>query len=312
MISILRGCIASLVIGLNTALAALPIFTIALLKLMVPLWSWRRGCSSLLNRFAEFWVNLNELWLPKPDRVIWSNFDPDTLRNDESCLLTSNHQSWADIFMVQHLLNQRTPQIKFFLKQELIWIPVIGLCWWALDFPFMKRYSKSYLKKHPERKGKDQQTTQKACEKFRDIPIALYNFMEGTRFSTEKHARQKSKFKYLLNPRVGGTGLVLSALGDQVSMLIDITLYYRKSPPGFWELLCGDNGGVEIHVQKREIPVRLLNRDYSGDSEFRAELMQWVSEIWEEKDRLLIELNAKSSKPSAPDDEKKTTAIATQ
>lgn len=296
MTSFLRGCVSSLTIGLNTALAALPIFFIALLKLLIPIRSWRRICSSLLNRIAEFWTNCNEIWLPKPEDVVWHNFDPSTLKENESCLVTSNHQTWADIFLVQHLLNQRTPQIKFFLKQELIWVPVIGLCWWALDFPFMKRYSKSYLKKHPEKKGKDQQTTQKACEKFRDIPVSIYNFMEGTRFTPEKHAQQKSKFKHLLKPRAGGTGLVLSALGDQINTMIDITLFYKRTVPGYWRLLCGDNGGVTIHIEKREIPAHLLNRDYSNDGEYRSALLQWVNEIWAEKDQLLESMHQAAGK----------------
>jgi len=292
--SILRGSVASLLIGLNTALAALPMFFISLLKLLIPSKSWRITCSHLLNRVAEFWITCNELWLPKPEKVVWTNFDPEKIDESKSCLITSNHQSWADIFLVQHLLNQRTPQIKFFLKQELIWVPVIGLLWWALDFPFMKRYSKSYLKKHPEKKGLDQATTKKACEKFRDVPVSIYNFMEGTRFTPEKQKRQKSNFKYLLKPKAGGAGLVLSALGQQVSHLINITIYYENKTPGFWDLLCGDNGGVTIHIDNKEIPEQLLNRDYNSDSSYRTELLQWINELWEEKDQLLDTLHQAS------------------
>ena len=287
----LRGCLASLIIGLNTALAALPLFFISLLKLVVPIRSWRLICSSLLNRIAEFWINCNEIWLPAPEKVVWNNFSPESLRDDQTCFVTSNHQTYADIFMVQYLLNQRTPQLKFFLKQELIWIPVIGLCWWALDFPFMKRYSKSYLKKHPEKKGKDQETTRKACEKFRDMPVAIFNFMEGTRFTAEKQQRQKSPYKHLLKPKAGGAGLVFSALGEQISYLLDITIYYGDKPPGFWELLCGNNGDISIHVEKKEIPARLLNRDYGEDNQYRTELLQWVNANWEEKDKLMQQLN---------------------
>ncbi len=297
---IVRGGAAALAVGLNTALAALPVFFISLLKLLVPVRSWRRTCSVLLNRIAEFWINCNEIWLPKPEKVVWTNFAPETLDDRQSYLVTSNHQTWADIFLVQHLLNQRIPQIKFFLKQELIWVPVIGLCWWALDYPFMKRYSKSYLKKHPEKKGKDQQTTIRACEKFRDLPVAIYNFAEGTRFTAEKHRRQQAKFRHLLKPKAGGTGLVLSALGEQLRTLINITLHYRTGPPGFWDLLCGDNGGVSIHVEKVEIPSRLVGRDYSSDSEYRSELLQWINELWEEKDALLESLQAPGAAPAAP------------
>ncbi len=287
----LRGCIASLALGLNTALAALPLFFISLLKLIVPIKSWRLVCSGLLNRIAEFWINCNEIWLPAPEKIVWNNFSPDSLRDDETCFVTSNHQTYADIFLVQYLLNQRIPQLKFFLKQELIWIPVIGLCWWALDFPFMKRYSKSYLKKHPDKKGKDQQTTLKACGKFREVPVAIFNFMEGTRFTREKHSRQGSPYTFLLKPKAGGAGLVFSALGEQINYLLDITVFYGNKPPGFWGLLCGDNGDVSIHVEKKEIPARLLNRDYGKDNEFRTELLHWINNIWAEKDKLLGELD---------------------
>lgn len=292
----LRGCISSLILGLNTALAALPIFFIALLKLLIPVKSWRLTCGILLNRIVEFWICCNETWLPKPAKVVWTNFGPTTLDEHKSCMVTSNHQTWADIFLVQDLLNQRTPQLKFFLKQELIWIPVIGLCWWALDFPFMKRYSKSYLKKHPEKKGKDQETTKKACEKFREIPVAIYNFMEGTRFTPEKQKRQQSNLKYLLKPKAGGAGLVLSALGEQINHLINVTIYYKEDVPGFWDLLCGKNGNAIIHIEKKEIPGHLLNRDYGSDPEFRTNLLQWINEIWKDKDELLATLNEADSK----------------
>lgn len=288
---VVRGFIAFLVLGLNTVLAAFPIFFISLLKFLVPVRSWRRTCTGLLNRIAEFWINCNEIWLPKPEKIVWKNLDPEDLRADESYLIISNHQSWADIFLVQHLLNQRIPQIKFFLKQELIWVPVIGLCWWALDFPFMKRYSKSYLKKYPDRKGADQATTIRACEKFRDQPVAIYNFMEGTRFTREKHERQQPRFRHLLKPRAGGTGLVLSALGDRFRFLINITICYQNTPPpGFWGILAGDNGEATIVIEKTTIPPDLLNRNYSEDAAFRAELLHWVNNLWEEKDRLLDEL----------------------
>lgn len=286
---------------MNTALAALPVFLISFLKLVIPARTWRRTCSTLLNRIAEFWINCNDTWVPKPEKVTWNNFDPGSLDESGSYLLTSNHQTWADIFLVQQLLNQRTPQIKFFLKQELIWVPIIGLCWWALDFPFMKRYSKSDLKKAPEKRGKDQATTIHACEKFREIPVSLYNFVEGTRFTPEKKKAQKSPYNHLLKPKAGGIGLVLSALGAKIDTLIDITISYERKPPGFWGILCGDNGGAVIHVVKRDIPVGLLNRDYSKDSDYRADLLQWLNEIWQEKDQLLDGLKPKkSAEPPEP------------
>jgi len=304
----LRGCFAFFVIGLNTALGALPIFFIAILKFIIPIDAWRLICSHMLNQIVEFWVHCNDLWLPAPEKVFWKDLDPDRLDQKRSYLVTSNHQTWADIFLVQHLLNGRAPQIKFFLKQELIWIPVIGLCWWALDYPFMKRYSKSYLKKHPGKKGVDQQTTIKACQKFRSVPVSIYNFMEGTRFTPEKQARQKSPYKHLLKPKAGGAGFVLSALGEEIDSILNLTIYYHDAVPGYWDLLCGKNGGVEIRVEEKKIPENLQNRDYSTDNSYRKELLTWVNELWEEKDQLLIKLNGANENKSTTTSDEKTTA----
>lgn len=54
---------------------------------------------------------------------------------------------------------------KYFLKQ-LAWVPFIELACWALDIPFMRRYSRSYHIRHPERRGKDVETTRRSCEKI--------------------------------------------------------------------------------------------------------------------------------------------------
>src|SRR5579863_10046354 len=86
-------------------------------------------------------------------------------------LVLSNHQSWVDIPVLQRTFNRRIPFLKFFLKQQLKWVPVLGLAWWALDFPFMQRYSKETLEQHPELRGKDKEATRIACERFRDLPV---------------------------------------------------------------------------------------------------------------------------------------------
>jgi 1-acyl-sn-glycerol-3-phosphate acyltransferase len=122
-------------------------------------------------------------------------------------LVNCNHQSWADILVLQHLLTHRIPLLKFFLKQQLLWVPVMGLAWWALDFPFMRRHSEEVLKAHPELRGKDQEATRLACEKFSLIPTSVMNFCEGTRFTPTKHQRQQSPYRHLLRPKAGGIAL---------------------------------------------------------------------------------------------------------
>ena len=161
-------------------------------------------------------------------------------------LVTANHQSWADILLMQHLLNRKIPLMKFFLKQELIYVPVIGLCWWALDFPFMKRHSKAYLKKHPEKHGKDLESTLKACEKFKTMPVSIVNYLEGTRFTEAKHNKQQSPFKHLLKPRAGGISYVIGALGEQVRTLLNITIVYHQETSLDSGTYCVDESTVSV------------------------------------------------------------------
>lgn len=283
----LRGILSSLLLGLNTALHTPLILVFSLAKLLVPLPAWRRACSHILNAIAGSWIGCNGIWISLTRKPGWQYQLPKGLTRHNWYLVTCNHQSWADIFIVQKLLNHKIPQMKFFLKQELIWVPVIGLAWWALDFPFMKRYSKSTLKKHPEKRGKDFETTRKACEKFRHLPVAIFNFMEGTRFTRRKHTVQKSPYQHLLRPRPGGTGYVLGAMGDQLDGLIDISIHYPDGVPGFWDFLCGAKPGAVLKFHLREIPTNLAGGDYSNNPEFRQNVQQWVTELWETKDREL-------------------------
>ncbi|PLX84211.1 MAG: acyltransferase [Desulfuromonas sp.] len=283
----LRGCISIFLVGLNTALVSLPLFLLALLKFLVPFRPWRRFCGRALNKISEIWIALNSGWMRLTQDLDWKVQSPEGLSRDDWYLVTCNHQSWADIFIAQHLLNRRIPQMKFFLKQELIWVPVLGMCWWALDFPFMKRYTRAYLKKHPEKIGKDLETTRQACEKFRDIPVAIFNFMEGTRFSPAKHKSQRPPFRHLLKPRTAGTGFVLSHMGQNMRTLIDITISYGGPVPTFWDFLCGRTGQIRVTIEKVPIPTELLGRDYTSDAPFRSQLQRWVSGIWTEKDRKL-------------------------
>ncbi|AFG42795.1 putative acyltransferase yihG [Escherichia coli P12b] len=58
-------------------------------------------------------------------------------------LLICNHRSWADIVVLCVLFRKHIPMNKYFLKQQLAWVPFLGLACWSLDMPFMKRYSRA-------------------------------------------------------------------------------------------------------------------------------------------------------------------------
>lgn len=286
----LRGAIAALLLVLNTLLSFAILVPFALIKLL-PIPLLQQASTRIMIRIAENWMHCNSGWMRLTGRIEWDTDGLEQLRYGGWYLVTSNHQSWVDILALQHVLNRRMPMLKFFLKQELIWVPIIGLCWWALDFPFMKRYTKAYLEKHPEKAGQDLVTTRKACEKFKTTPVAVFNFLEGTRFEQAKHDSQGSPYRYLLKPKSGGIAFVLDAMGEQLQALVDITLHYPDGAPKFWDLLSGRVRKVVLRCQLREIPGEFLGHDYQQDAEFRERFQSWVSQLWLEKDAQLAALH---------------------
>lgn len=289
-IALIRGSLASLLLALNTICLCLPLFVMALVKFLLPMAPVQRVLRAIMHVIADAWVSINGLWMAGID---WQITDQTTgLDRSRSWLVTSNHQSWVDIFALQNRFNRRIPMLKFFLKQELIWVPIIGLAWWALEFPFMKRHSRAYLEKHPEKRGQDMETTRKACERYRTNPVSVFNFAEGTRFTPEKHDRQKSPFQYLLKPKAGGMAFVIDAMGDQLAGMIDVTLYYPDGRPTFWDLASGRISRIVMHIERVDIPTEFIGRNYEQDQEYRVGFQRWMNARWEAKDALLAQMRA--------------------
>ncbi|MCP4419071.1 MAG: acyltransferase [Chloroflexi bacterium] len=281
------GGIASIAIFFNTLIWCLILYLIAIAKLIVPIKAWRKQCTRLATWIAEAWISGNSGWMWLTQRTKWHVSGLEGLSNDGWYLVISNHKSWVDIFVLQHVFNKRIPFLKFFLKQGLIWMPVIGLAWWTLDFPFMKRYSKQQLARRPDLRGKDLETTRKACEKFKTTPVSVMNFMEGTRFTEAKHSKQSSPYQHLLKPKAGGIAFVLGAMGEQIETLLNVTIMYPLGVPTFWDFLRGELREIEVIIEKRPIPTQYLNQDYQNDPAFRTQFQGWVNELWQKKDDFL-------------------------
>ncbi|HTO19415.1 MAG TPA: acyltransferase [Pseudomonas sp.] len=286
----LRGIIAGLILALNTLICCWPLFALSLLKLLLPIPVAQRALRHGMHWIAESWMAINSFWMDLVCRTRWDVQGRDLVDMRQSYLVSSNHQSWADILVLQYQFNRRMPILKFFLKQELIWVPVIGLCWWALEFPFMKRYSKEYLRKYPHKQGQDLATTRKACERYKTNPVSVFNFLEGTRFTPAKHDQQQSPFQHLLKPKAGGIAFVLDAMGEQLESMVDVTIHYPAGRPTFWDLLSGRIPQVVMRVRKREIPAQFIGRSYDSDPEYRLAFQQWVNQLWQEKDAELEQL----------------------
>jgi 1-acyl-sn-glycerol-3-phosphate acyltransferase len=180
-----RGVIAFNLLVINTLFWCALLFALSLVKLVLPLAAVRQRVDPVLNAIATSWIACNSGWMRLTQRTAWDVQGVDTLPYRGWYLVNCNHQSWVDIFVLQHVMNRRIPMLKFFLKQQLIWVPVIGLAWWALDFPFMKRHGKAAMRKNPDLRRQDRETTRRACEKFALVPTSVMNFAEGTRFTRQ-------------------------------------------------------------------------------------------------------------------------------
>ncbi len=290
--AVLVGAIASLLMVLNALFWVPILLLLALVKLLVPVPAFRLVIAPALLFVAEAWISCNSAWMALTQRTRWDVAGIEGLDYRSWYMVTCNHQSWVDILVLQHLLNRRIPLLKFFLKQQLMWVPVMGLAWWALDFPFMRRHSEEFLKQHPEMRARDQETTRKACEKFALVPTSVMNFPEGTRFTPAKHARQQSPFPHLLKPKAGGMALALNAMGDKFKAILDITIVYPEGRPTFWHFLQGKLRRVTVRARLLPIPAHLVGADYSGDAAVRAAFQAWVQQLWREKEAQITELAA--------------------
>ncbi len=286
----LVGTIAALLLGLNVLFWVPLLLVAALLRLLVPVGRVRRALAPVPLAIAEAWIACNSAWMALTQRTGWDVQGLEGLDPQRWYLVNCNHQSWVDILVLQHLFNRRIPLLKFFLKQQLMWVPVMGLAWWALDFPFMRRHGEQVLKAHPELRCKDQETTRRACEKFAQVPTSVMNFLEGTRFTVAKHARQNSPYRHLLKPKAGGIALALNAMGERFDSILDVTIVYPDGAPTFWRFLCGRMRRVVVRVQALPVPLRLAGADYAGDPAVREAFQQWVQQLWRDKDTQITAL----------------------
>ncbi len=282
-----KGAIAFLIFGVNTVFWCSLLYVVALVRLLVP-WA---GAKRILTRAAmaigENWVSVNSWGIDAVGPIGWDVVLPEGLRRDGWYLIGCNHLSLVDIAVLQRVFNRRIPLLKFFIKSQLIRVPILGLAWWALDFPFMKRHTREEIERNPALRGEDLETTRRACEKFRWAPVSVMNFMEGTRFTEAKRQRRKSPYRHLLPPKAGGTAFALAAMGDIFDRFLDVTIFYPHGTPGFWDLLCGRMPKVVVRVESIPVPREWVGGDYEGDAAFREAFQAEVRRIWEKKDTLI-------------------------
>lgn len=292
-----RGAAVLLALGLNTVVLCLVLFLCSFAKLLAPAGAPRRRVRRFLARLPVLWIAVNNGLFSLMRITRWDIEIPPGLKREGSYLVVSNHQSWADVLILQRAFNRRLPFFRFFVKESLIWLPFLGAAWWALDMPFMKRYSREQLAARPELKGRDLENARKACEKFRQMPVAMMNFPEGSRYSISKRDYLGSRYRHLLEPRIGGIGQVLFALDEELDALVDVTIFFGgrgdKAAPTLWEFVSGQAPCVAVRARQVAIPPDLRGSNFRTDLEFRGRLERLISGLWQAKDEELSELKAR-------------------
>ena len=253
-------------ITLNLLFWILPLILVAIIALLIPIPAVKRVCSSSLETIYRATVWLDTLWLERVlglRLIVHGQLPQD--RNARYVVI-SNHRSWFDILLLQAVITTDGPIVKFLIKRELTYVPLIGWIALALNFPRLSRG------KHVSSKQADSKAVANATLEFDDNPIALINFAEGTRFTPEKRQNQGSVYQHLLRPRSGGMKILLHNLPKIT--VIDVTLIYPHDEMNFWRCLSGQLRSIDIHL------------DYYSAEQI-TNVDTWLSSLWQEKDNRL-------------------------
>lgn len=266
------------VITLNVAFWIALAVPIGLARWAVP--GIRPGARRLLDALYRAAVRVDDFWLTRVVGIRWSMpelaIDP-----DRTCIVLSNHVSWADVFLLQSLLARQGLVVHFLAKRELLWLPVVGLVLFTFEFPLLRRTTRPG-EDDAQRRRSDLEALRKACERARIAPVALACFAEGTRSTASRRERLGSPFRHLLPPRTGGFVALADGLGEQLAGVVDCTLVYGSgsgsNDVSFWDFLAGRVGGIEVHAEW--IPRAAVGAD-------REQRARWLAERWADKDALI-------------------------
>lgn len=280
----LKGVVSVALLILNTLFWGIPLTTLTLVKLLTPAGRLRKKVQEGINRVALNWIGVNLWWMRHWIKPQLNASLPDNLRPDQWWLVISNHRSWTDIFMLLLVLHRRIPMPRFFIKRQLLWIPVVGLAFWALEFPIMRRITRAQIAQNPALATLDREATERMCARARQSPIAIFNFVEGTRFTPHKHALQQSPYRHLLRPKAGGVAQVLNLLGDKLDGILDVTLSYENPTPSFWGFLCGQEAPVMLKARILDVPQWMLTANYHAETQHKEHFHTWINALWQEKD----------------------------
>lgn len=276
-LSHLKGIFSLFYIITNLSFWLLLVLLLTFFKMIIPVKRIREIIFFLMKWIYAFAVWCDDFLLM---HILDIKLEVEGLRErypEKFYIIIANHQSWNDIFVLQHLFNRRAPVLKFLVKRELIFLPIVGLICWAYDYPFLRRQSIKGQKADPLHSRKDTMTLARSLSSFSRYPASIINLVEGTRYSPEKAKIRTSPYRYLLKPKAGGLTTMLELLSGRVNSIIDVTLVYDPIYPTFWNLLSGKCKKVYVNISEYAI------NDIFQICSFEA-VDSWVNEIWAKKD----------------------------
>ena len=283
-------------IGILTFLAILLILTIGVLYLslinvprVTPSKRVKKLLGNLSNKTGSNIVNLITMSLKLLHNLKWEFDIPDGVDTNSWYIAISNHQSWADIFILLAAGHNKIPLLKFFMKKELKWIPIIYLVHKTVDMPFLNRHTQAQVKSNPGLKKLDYENAKKAAKRFSRNPSTAFSFAEGTRFTKTKHDKQGSPYKNLLKPKIGALAIALPGM-PQVNSLIDFTVVYKSNRRSTWDFLCGEMSQAKVKARIYDIPEDLKSEAFEQEKEYRKKFKLFIERIWKEKDSVFSEL----------------------
>lgn len=205
---------------------------------------------------------------------------PEKFPLGENAVMIANHQSYVDplVLLVIAYRLKAVGDLRFFVKEQLKYVPGPGWGMFFLDCIFLKRNWQQ-----------DASNMQKYFDRYKKkkYPTLIHIFAEGTRRTPAKqeatiaYAREKGRdaMTEVLWPRTKGLIATLDGMGSHLDALYDVTIIYPGHKiPTLWDVFLGEFRHIEVQMERyslKELPVEAEDRT------------RWVVDRFYEKDRLL-------------------------
>jgi 1-acyl-sn-glycerol-3-phosphate acyltransferase len=279
MLKLIRAITVGSFMLINLIILGSLFFVIAAFKLFCIINSVKEQLYNLAEKIYQLWITINSIIFKLILPTKWDYNTTDNLDDKTWYMLIANHNSWLDILVLHTVFNRKIPHLKFFMKSSLQWVPIVGQVCYVLNYPMITR------KKIFAPQNRKHLTA--ACQKLRSHPTTVANFVEGTRFTSAKHAQTKSKFVNLLPPKTGGVAAIVNEI-TEITTIIDTTIHYQSTGT-MWHFISGQIPNIKLKYRLINID-ETWRGDYYKNKEYRNLLNKKINTIWQEKSLILQSL----------------------